>query len=252
MAGGHFARHHKPNYGGDYPHLYDNMKIRGIVFDFDGIIVDTEEPEFSSWVEIYHRYCADLTFQEWSACLGTSQDAFNAVSELEKKIGRKFPNPNAIWQEQAELSLSRAMQQPPLPGVLDTLDRANQLGLKLAIASSSDRSWVLNHLERLNLTHRFQVIFTKDEIKPVKPDPGLYLAAITHLGLMPQETVAFEDSPNGIRAAKAAGLYCVAIPNHLSGSLDLSAADFSVSSLSAQPLDDILTRISQRLSVNNL
>ena len=223
------------------------MTIRGIVFDFDGILVDTEKSEFSAWVEIYQRYGAEITFQEWSACLGTSQDAFNAVAELEKKIGRNFPDPKVIWQEQAAMSLSRAMLQPPLPGVMDVLDRADQLGLRLAIASSSDRMWVIGHLDRLDLTRRFQGVFTKDEVFPVKPDPGLYSAAIKHLDLRPEETIAFEDSPNGIRAAKAAGMICVAIPNHLSGSLDLSKADFMVSSLSTQPLDDILSRANQIL-----
>ena len=227
------------------------MTIRGIVFDFDGIIVDTEEPEFSTWVDIYHQYGAEITFQEWSACLGTTQAAFDAVAELEKKIGRQFSDPEEIWHRQAQMSLKYSMQQPPLPGVLDVLDRADQLGIKLAIASSSERHWVLRHLERLNLNHRFLGIYTKDEINPVKPDPGLYLAAIKHLELHPEETIAFEDSPNGIRAAKAAGMICVAIPNHLSGTLDLSKADFMVSSLSTQPLDEILSRANQILANNH-
>jgi len=227
------------------------MAIRGIVFDFDGIIVDTEGPEFSSWVNIYQRYGADITFQEWSACLGTSQDAFDAVAELERKIGRRFSDPNLIWREQKELSLALAVQQPSLPGLMEVLERADHLTIRLAIASSSDRNWVICHLDRLHLTNRFQGIFTRDEITPVKPDPGLYLAAIQHLGLQPEETIAFEDSPNGIRAAKAAGMICVAIPNHLSGLLDLSQADFSLSSLSNQPLDEILDRANQILSKNH-
>jgi HAD superfamily hydrolase (TIGR01509 family) len=224
------------------------MTIRGIVFDFDGIIVDTEEPEFSTWVEIYHQYGAEITFKEWSACLGTTQAAFDAVAELEKKTGQRFSDPAEIWRRQAQMSLDRAMRQPPLPGVLDVLNRADQLGIKLAIASSSERDWVLGHLERLNLKQRFLGIYTKNEITPVKPDPGLYHAAIKYLDLRPEETIAFEDSPNGILAAKAAGMICVAIPNHLSGSLDLSKADFMVSSLSTQPLDDILSRANQILA----
>ena len=213
--------------------------------------MDTEEPEFSTWVEIYQRYGAEITFQEWSACLGTSQDAFNAVAELEKKIGHKFQDPESIWQEQAEMSRSRAMAQPPLPGVMDVLDRADLLGLRMAIASSSDRKWVTGHLDRLDLTRRFQGVFTKDEVFPVKPDPGLYLTAVRHLGLQPEETIAFEDSPNGIRAAKDAGMICVAVPNHLSGLLDLSKADFMISSLSAQPLDEVLSRANQILASNH-
>lgn len=227
------------------------MSIRGIVFDFDGVIVDTEEPEFSAWVDVYHKYGAEITFQEWSACLGTSQSAFDAVGDLERKIGRKFPDPDMIWAEQAALSNSRAILQPPLPGVLDVINRSEQLGLKIAIASSSERKWVCGHLDRLDLTHHFQVIFTKDEINPVKPNPGLYLAAVRSLGLNPCEAIAFEDSPNGIKSARAAGLLCVAIPNHLSGTLDLSGADFSISSFAAQPLDEILKRAEDLLASNN-
>lgn len=226
------------------------MTIRGIVFDFDGIIVDTEDPEYHSWVEIYHRYGADITFLEWSACLGTSQDAFDAVKELEKKTGIQFANHEIIWREQAELSLRRAMQQPALPGVIDILVRADQLGIGLAVASSSERAWVMGHLDRLNLTRHFSAIFTKDEITPVKPDPGLYLAAVRHLGLASEEALAFEDSPNGILAAKAAGMICVAVPNPLTRQLDLSRADMSLSSLAELPLDAILERANQLLEVN--
>lgn len=227
------------------------MTIRAIVFDFDGVIVDTEQPEYSSWVEIYHRYGQDLPFTDWAACLGTTQDAFDPVANLEKKLGRKLPDRQEIWAEQAQKSLNRAMQQPVLPGVLDVLDRADQLGLGLAVASSSDRSWVIRHLERLDLARRFQCIYTKDEVSPVKPDPGLYLAAVRHLGVQPTEALAFEDSPNGIRAAKAAGMICVAALNPLSIKLDLSQADFSIPSFAAQPLDDILNRANKLLENNH-
>ena len=227
------------------------MMIRAIVFDFDGVIVDTEQPEYSSWVEIYHRYGQDLLFTDWAACLGTTQDAFDPVANLESKLGRRLPERQEIWTEQTQTSLARAMQQPVLPGVLDVLDRADQLGLGLAVASSSDRSWVIRHLERLDLARRFQCVYTKDEVSPVKPDPGLYLAAVRHLGVQPNEALAFEDSPNGIRAAKAAGMICVAAPNPLSAKLDLSRADFSIPSFAAQSLDDVLDRANQILGNNH-
>ncbi len=226
------------------------MTIRGIVFDFDGIIVDTEETEYGSWVELYRSYGAEITFLEWSACLGTTQDAFDAVAELEKKIGYQFPDPDEIWRQQAEHSLSLANQQPPLPGVLDALERARQLGLGLAVASSSERKWVVGHLDRLGLTPRFSGIFTKDDVPNVKPDPELYLMAARHLGISPHEALAFEDSPNGIRSAKAAGMICVAVPNPLSTTLDLSDADFSIPSFAAHPLDDILARANQLLTTH--
>jgi beta-phosphoglucomutase-like phosphatase (HAD superfamily) len=119
------------------------------------------------------------------------------------------------------------------------------LGLKLAIASSSTRAWVAGHLERFGLLDAFECIKTSDDVRLSKPDPELYLAALACLGLAPRQAVAFEDSPNGLLAAKRAGLVCVVVPTALTSQLSLDLADLQVESLADMPLKDLLDLISK-------
>src|SRR5207253_1113531 len=117
-----------------------------------------------------------------------------------------------------------AMQQL-LPGVERYLAEARRLGLKTAIASSSRSTWVMEHLERFGIHEHFDAILCSEDVSRTKPDPELYQKAVERLSVSAVETIAFEDSTNGIRAAKAAGLFCVAVPNPLTAGLDLSYAD---------------------------
>jgi HAD superfamily hydrolase (TIGR01509 family) len=128
------------------------------------------------------------------------------------------------------------------PGVETWLEDANRLGLKLGIASSSPVSWVEGHLARVGLLPAFECIRCADHVTATKPSPELYLAACEGLGVSPAEAIAVEDSPNGIAAAKAAGLFCIAVPNGVTLKLDLTAADICVDSLAAISLEDAIAR----------
>ena len=128
------------------------------------------------------------------------------------------------------------------PGVRDYLDAARRLGLGLAVASSSSRRWVAGHLERLGLADRFDVLRCAEDVTRVKPHPDLYVAALKALGAAPVAAIALEDSPNGVLAAKRAGLFCVAVPNPLTAKLDLTAADILLASLDELPLPALLRR----------
>lgn len=147
------------------------------------------------------------------------------------------------WVDERKQSLNQSLQ--PLPGVLDYLEAAQAMGLGLAVASSSRRAWVEGHLERLGLLGYFQVIRTKEDVTLTKPDPALFLRAAEGLGVLPQETIVLEDSLNGVRAAKAAGAFTVAIPNTLTRHLDLSQADLVLTRLDDLALWDLL-RIAQQ------
>jgi putative hydrolase of the HAD superfamily len=127
------------------------------------------------------------------------------------------------------------------PGVLDYLEEARRRGLATAIVSSSSRPWVDRHLARLERAEHFDDIVTADgDLARAKPLPVLYLEALERLGVGASEAVAFEDSPNGVRAAKAAGLFCVAVPNSVTASLGLDQADLVVASLAELELDDLV------------
>jgi HAD superfamily hydrolase (TIGR01509 family) len=144
-------------------------------------------------------------------------------------------------KEKRHRELLRGMEI--LPGVLDWLDEAERLGLHLAIASSSPSSWVLEHLDAYGLTHRFaHVVCCEDGIER-KPAPDCYRVACERLAVEPRAALAVEDSANGVAAAKAAGLWCVAVPNELTRRLDLAAADVQVASLGDITLAEVRARL---------
>jgi beta-phosphoglucomutase-like phosphatase (HAD superfamily) len=117
------------------------------------------------------------------------------------------------------------------------------MGLKVGLASSSSCTWVEGHLQRLGLRTFFDSVHAKDDVQLTKPDPALYRSAVEALGVAPDEALAFEDSRNGIIAAKEAGLYCVAVPNTLTRRTDISQADITLDSLSELSLEDLLEQI---------
>ena len=213
--------------------------IELVVFDFDGLILDTELPVFRCWQEIYADHGCELPFDLWADCIGTA-DTFDPVVDLTARVGRPLDGAalDALHRVRTdELIAAETIR----PGVLDYLEAARALGVKLAVASSSSRAWVAGHLERLGVLARFEVLKCADDVARVKPDPALYHAACEHLGVPPARAVAIEDSPNGILAAKRAGLFCVAVPNALTGRLALDAADLRLASLSELPLSELLT-----------
>lgn len=204
---------------------------RGIIFDFDGVLVDTEWAIFSSWVELFAREGHTLTVQDYAPCLGAGYSHWDPAHYLEQLTGRTFdwPQENAARQARIEAALSST---PLMPGALELLEWCRAQGIQTAVASSSSRRWVAGWLERLQATHHFSRLFCRTDGYPVKPDPALFLAAQAHLGLPAEQCLIIEDSENGIRAAKNAGIPCVAIPNRLTALCDLSAADYHASSLS--------------------
>jgi HAD superfamily hydrolase (TIGR01509 family) len=218
------------------------VTLRGVVFDFDGLILDTESPEFTSWQDIFAEHGCALSLEAWSVCIGTA-DVFDPCAHLESQLGRSVDGP-ALRAERRRRSDALIAAQTPLPGVVDRLEEARALGVRLAVASSSPRSWVEGHLERLGLAAHFACVRCSDHVEVVKPDPTLYRLALEGLAVAPEEAIAFEDSPNGILAAKRAGLFCVAVPNAATRDLALDAADLRVASLA----EVTLAELSQRLA----
>jgi len=217
--------------------------IKALDFDFDGLIVDTEVPIFRAWQRIYREHGQDLPLQQWLTIIGTASGPFDPVIDLAKKTGAKLDEQELKALEVLYYQEATALQQL-LPGVIDYLVAARQLGLKTAVASSSTRKWVMDHLNRLGIGGRFDAIICREDVKRTKPDPDLYLTALERLGVQPAEAIAFEDSSNGIHAAKAAGLLCVVVPNLLTVDLDLTEADLRLLTLEAMPLRDVIKEAS--------
>ena len=216
--------------------------IKAIIFDFDGTILDTETPEFHSWQAVFEDHGSELEHEMWCQVVGTNWDHFNPFDYLESKIGRTVDR-SSVRSIHRKKCLEMVALQVPLPGVESALATAQELGLKLGVASSSPREWVEGHLERLNLLQHFSVVKTADDVESVKPDPALYTLALQALGVLASETIAFEDSVNGVKAAKSAGIYCVAIPNEVTKHMDFQHADHRFDSLSEFDIRDMLTKI---------
>jgi HAD superfamily hydrolase (TIGR01509 family) len=214
--------------------------IKALIFDFDGLILDTEVPEYQSWAELYQAYGSTLPVERWAECIG-SADGFNPYAYLEQQLGRSVDRAAVRLQRRARFAELMA-DQTILPGVQDYITTAKQLGLKLGVASSSPREWVFGHLSNFGLATHFDASRCGDEVQATKPDPTLYLEVLQALEVQAHEAIALEDSPNGILAAKRAGIFCVAIPNALTRQLSLNLADMQLHSLADLPLAQLLQR----------
>jgi HAD superfamily hydrolase (TIGR01509 family) len=215
--------------------------VKLLVFDFDGLILDTEAPVYDAWQEIYGEHGLALAFEKWAACIGTA-DAFDPCADLEAVLGRALDT-TALEARHRTRTDALIAARDVLPGVREYVEEAGRLGLALAVASSSSRRWVEGHLARLGLRERFHVIRCADDVPRVKPDPALYRAVVAAAGVRPHEALALEDSPNGVLAAKRAGLTCVAVPNPLTARLDLGHADLRLGSLAELSLAELLARL---------
>jgi HAD superfamily hydrolase (TIGR01509 family) len=183
-----------------------------------------------------------MPLEDWLKNVGTADLMFDPVADLERTLGRAIDRDNDLaWRLQCELDL--IAHQPPQPGVEAYLQAGQARGLKIGLASSSSCDWVTTHLNRLELTHYFDAIVASDDVRRTKPDPELYLTACEWLGVQPHEAVAFEDSFNGLRAAKRAGLYCVAVPTEMTRRMPFDAADLMLDSLAGLPLETLLSRL---------
>lgn len=219
--------------------------IKALIFDFDGLIVDTEWPDYESWQQVYQQHGCELAVEKWGQIVGgTGASDFDPHTHLEELCGQSLDR-EEVWISRRKQYLEVLSAQTILPGVLETLDEAERRGLQLAIASSSPENWVRGHLARLGIYQRFNTIKTADDVKRTKPDPELYLAAMDALSIKPSEGIVFEDSPNGVTAAKAAKLFCVAVPNRLTAQLKFEGADLQLNSLAEKNLTDLLKLIPQ-------
>lgn len=218
------------------------MTIRGLLFDFDGLLVDTETPSRLVWEELYREHGHELPHDRWATLIGTIGAPFDPFGHLEELVGRRL-------DEQALTTRRRAREYELIdleelrPGVEEYFADAERLGLRTAVVSSSDDDWIARHLGRLgHLEGLDTIVAANGDAERAKPRPDLYLEALHRLGLGPHEAIAFEDSPNGVTAAKAAGLICVAVPNPMTSSLALDDADLVVESLADVPLPKLLER----------
>jgi HAD superfamily hydrolase (TIGR01509 family) len=220
------------------------MAIKGLIFDFDGLIIDTEAAIYQSWQELYRSYGFEIALKKWAQNIGTADAIFDPTNDLDKLVGRRLD-----WEtiEPARQQRERYLvnQQPLRPGVAEIIKAAKSAGLKVSLASSATCDWVTEHLTRLGLIEYYDCILASDDVRRTKPDPELFLRALACLELQPDQAVVFEDSPNGILAARRAGIFAVAVPCSLTRELPLDKADLRLDSLADLSLEDLLKKIEE-------
>ena len=131
-------------------------------------------------------------------------------------------------------------KEPIRPGILAYLQTAKAAGIKIGLATSSDRAWIDKYVNLLGIGQYFDCYCTADTVKNVKPDPALYLQALDKLNVSANEAIAIEDSPNGARAAVAAGLHTVVIKNKITKQLPFSSGHHTIHSLESFELQDLI------------
>ncbi len=222
--------------------------VRALFFDFDGLIFDTETTEMMVWKRIYAEHGFEYPEERWAqnAGLWGNNHHFDSAAHLQDLLRRAL-DVDALNRRHHDESAAAFLTQPAREGVVEYLDAAQRLGLRLAVASSSPLYWVAGHLTRLGLISRFERIISGDDVTPdrVKPKPDIYLKALKALELPPAQAIAFEDSPHGLIAAHAAGIFAVAVPNPTTARLELPAADLRLDSLTDVPLEQLLAQVAQ-------
>jgi HAD superfamily hydrolase (TIGR01509 family) len=219
------------------------MAIRALIFDFDGTLLDTESPDMLAWQAVFEEHQVTLSLDLWYQNIGRAPGTFDVYTHLEALIERPVARDEIHGRYRARFLELLALEKLR-DGVDHWLADAARLGLDLAIASSSPRTWVTGHLEAFGLLDRFRVIRNRDDVVHAKPAPDLYLSALEGLGLRASEAIAIEDSPNGSVAAKPAGLYVVAVPNPVTRNLPFERADLVLDSLADHRLEAVLARVS--------
>ena len=217
------------------------MPIQALIFDFDGLILDTETVEFEVIDELYREHGHQLRRERWVLNLGTHGQT-DLYADLAALVGRPL-DLAGLRARQRTLFLARCDTLALRPGLADLLEAAQTRGLALAVASSSGSGWVERWLERHAIRRYFGCVRTSEYVQHVKPAPDLFLSAAAGLGIAPKHCVVFEDSPNGMRAAAAAGMRCVAVPIALMAGYELPPVSIQLQLLSDMTLDELLERI---------
>jgi HAD superfamily hydrolase (TIGR01509 family) len=221
------------------------MKVRAFLFDFDGLLLDTELASRAGWQLLYREHGHELPTDLWATVVGTTHAPFDPMAHLEELVGEPLER-EALNERRYAHEMALIEAEELRPGITDYLAAARRHELKRAIVSSSSRDWVDMHLQRLDEAVGWDAICTADhDPARAKPSPTLYLEALGALDVAADEAVAFEDSPNGVLAAKAAGVYCIAVPNDVTRDLGLeeAGADLVLDSLADLPPETLFKRL---------
>lgn len=211
-----------------------------LIFDFDGLLMDTESTLLDSWRHEWRQHGLELDVEGFFADHGGDVNE-QRYARLAAAVGVSYDRAVSHSRRTAYREKLHAGLEPA-PGIRGWIGQA--AGLRLAVASSSPVDWVRGNLGRVGLLDAFEVIAGGNEVAAHKPDPAVYRLALEKLGIGPERAVAFEDTPHGVAAAQAAGLRCVAVPNAFMPVARFAAADLVLTSAASTPLGTVLDKLS--------
>ncbi len=206
------------------------MAIDAVIFDCDGLLVDTE----SAWTRaeriLYARRGVEFTLDHKRELIGTAGPVAQAT--VERHLGLESGAGAALEQEMRELVLAEiAIAAPPMPGAPDLVGDLLRAGVPIGLASNSPHAVLGSSLRRAGFHDVFGAVVSAQDVPAGKPAPDVYLEACRRLGADPGRSVALEDSPTGVAAARAAGMFVIGIPS-LPG-IELTAASLVADALHA-------------------
>ena len=185
--------------------------IKGVVFDLDGVMIDSEAISIEVWRDMLSEFDVVLSDEDYGKIIGMS--SFPAADFIIKQTGAPADVHKMIRVHWDELILAIQKHGEPEAGLINILDAFATLSLPLAVASNSPSRYVHSTLKALGLADRFKTVTCGDEITHSKPHPEIYLKAAESINIAPENCLAIEDSPVGLQAALAAGMRCVIIQN---------------------------------------
>jgi putative hydrolase of the HAD superfamily len=202
--------------------------VAAVIFDFDGVVLDSETPEYESHRQLYEQCGVPLTIDEWCDAIGLWSEGHD--DRRFDTLSSRAPNapPRDHYHAERRRIFEALLPLEPMRGIRELLAALDEAGVPAAIASTAPARWVLPAAERIGLRARFRAIVTGDVVSRRKPAPDVYLEAARQLGVDPSQAVAIEDSAPGVAAARAAGMAVVAIPHWLTETHDLKAAHLLV------------------------
>jgi len=207
------------------------MAFSAVLFDFDGVLVDTEWAIYQAWLRTFRQHDHDLPLSMYTRCIGSDFATWSPKTHLEDLTGLAFDWHDLDARRQEEI-LRDLEGEGIMPGVLDLLEKLTSKHIRRAVVSSSSHHWVDGWLEKLNFAERFETVICRGDAPRIKPAPDLYLEAAKRLTIDPAECLVIEDSLNGVKAAKAAGMTAWVVPNRVTAGLDFAEADRVFPSLS--------------------
>ncbi|MBK1789555.1 HAD family hydrolase [Persicirhabdus sediminis] len=209
--------------------LPDFSDIQAVLFDFDGLILDTEWPIYTSWLRLYQREGQDLPVQMYAQCIGSGFHTWSPEAYLEELTGKEFDweKENAARQIELEADIET---QDLLPGIKQTLIGLKQKGIICAVVSSSSHAWVDRWVSHHQLDEFFLTTVCREDANQIKPAPDLYLEGAKQVGIKPAHCLVIEDSQNGVLAGAEAGMRTVVVPSRLTQHYEFELATMRTSS----------------------